>query len=87
MVIVSNEDPYTEDPLEIIDQVWSGVDSSKCEAKVIVDRKEAIQWILDHAKEGDVVLLAGKGADSTMMLKDGQVPWDEREIVKELLKD
>ena len=85
MVVVTNEDPYTEDPQSIIDQVFAGIDVSQTQAKKIFDRKEAITFLLSEAKEGDVVLLCGKGSDTTMWVKEGQVPWNEREMVRSML--
>lgn len=86
VMVVANEDPYTEDPQKIIDEVWTGIDQSKTKASKIFDRKEAIVFLLKEAKPGDVVVLCGKGSDTTMWVKDGQIPWNEREIVRELLK-
>lgn len=103
VTVITNEDPYTEDPERIIDDVLSGVpetvpvfrstreagEKSQGLNKYCVrlsDRLEAIQYLLKLAKEGDVVLLCGKGADITMMTKSGQVPWNEKEIVKEELQ-
>lgn len=86
IVVVANEDPYTEDPEKIIDEVWAGIDQSKTQAHRIFDRKEAIAFLLNEAKPGDIVLLCGKGSDTTMWVKDGQIPYNEREIVREMLK-
>ncbi len=86
-VVVSNEDPYTEDPEKIIDEVWSGIDTKTTEARRIVDRKEAIQFLFKKAQPGDIVILCGKGSDTTMWLKDGQVPWNEREIARGMLRE
>lgn len=86
VVVVANEDPYTEDPEKIIDEVMSGVDRARCEAHRIVDRLEGIKFLLDHAQPGDIVVLCAKGSDTTMMTKHGQIPWDERKITRGLLK-
>jgi UDP-N-acetylmuramoyl-L-alanyl-D-glutamate--2,6-diaminopimelate ligase len=103
VTIVTNEDPYTEDPEKIIDEVLSGVskdiphfigletaptpNSQPNKFCVrISDRLEAIRYILSLAKSGDVLLLCGKGTDVTMMTKNGQIPWVEREIVREELQ-
>jgi UDP-N-acetylmuramoyl-L-alanyl-D-glutamate--2,6-diaminopimelate ligase len=86
VVVVSNEDPYTEDPEKTIDDVWAGIDQSRCESRRISDRREAIVWLLSQAQVGDVVLLCGKGADTTMKIGHTQVPWDERAIVRGLLR-
>lgn len=86
VVVVSNEDPYTEDPEKIIDEVLSGVDRSKSEVHRIADRLEAIQFLLNHAHTGDIIVLCAKGSDTTMMTAKGQIPWDERKITRDLLK-
>ncbi len=86
VVVVTNEDPYTEDPQKIIDEVWSGVDGKACEAHMIPDRREAIRFVFAHAKPGDAVILCGKGSDTTMWTRGGQVPWNEREIAREELE-
>lgn len=85
VMVVTNEDPYTEDPEKIIDEVWAGVDQSKTEAHRIFDRRKAIEFLLGEAKSGDIVILCGKGSDTTMWVKDGQIPWNEREIAREIL--
>jgi UDP-N-acetylmuramoyl-L-alanyl-D-glutamate--2,6-diaminopimelate ligase len=87
VVVVANEDPYTEDPQKIIDEVWAGVDTSRCEAHRIFDRREAIRFLLSRARPGDAVILCAKGSDTTMMTAEGQIPWNEREIVRELLRE
>lgn len=86
VMVVANEDPYTEDPEKIIDEVWAGVDQSKTKAHRIFDRRKAIEFLLHEANSGDIVILCGKGSDTTMWLKDGQIPWNEREIAREILR-
>lgn len=87
ITVVANEDPYTEDPEKIIAEVWAGIDPSKTHAHRIPDRREAICFLLQKAETGDIVLLCGKGSDTTMWMKEGQVPWNEGEIVRELLRN
>ena len=80
-VIVTNEDPYDEDPLEIIDQVADGVGEK---AKKILDRREAISQALRLAQEGDTVIITGKGCEPQIMEANGrQTPWDDRRITRE----
>jgi UDP-N-acetylmuramoyl-L-alanyl-D-glutamate--2,6-diaminopimelate ligase len=87
VVVVSNEDPYTEDPEKIIDEVFAGIDQSKTEAHRISDRREGIEFLFKTAKPGDIVVLCGKGNDTTMWVKNGQVPWEEREVARGILKN
>ncbi len=86
VMVVANEDPYTEDPEKIIDEVWAGINQSHTLAHRIFDRLEAIRFLLNEAKTGDIVIFCGKGADITMMTNKGQIPWNEREIVRRELE-
>lgn len=89
IVIVTNEDPYDDDPQEIIHQVADGAVTA---GKVIKenlfrepDRTRAIAKALSFAQAGDLVLLTGKGAEQKMAVKGGYIPWDDREVAREEL--
>ncbi|MDD4819168.1 MAG: UDP-N-acetylmuramyl-tripeptide synthetase [Candidatus Colwellbacteria bacterium] len=87
-VIISNEDPYDENPLDIINQVAVGAkEAGKIEGMDlfrILDRREAIRKGLQLAKEGDLLIITGKGCEQAICVADGQkIPWDDRLIVKE----
>lgn len=91
-VIVSNEDPYDEDPLEIIKEVAKGAQSVGKELDknlfTIIDRREAIVKALSLAKDKDIVIFTGKGSEQAICLANGQKQkWDEREVVREELKN
>jgi len=91
-VIVTNEDPYDEEPAGIINAVASGAEEAGKELNKnlfkIFDRKEAIKKALELAQKDDLVLLTGKGAEQSICLAKGEkMPWDEREIVRELIVD
>lgn len=80
-IIITNEDPYDEDPMEIINQVAQGV---KDKAIKILDRREAIRKALKLAKTGDVIIITGKGCEPSICLAGGvKIPWDDRFVVKE----
>ena len=81
-VIVTNEDPYDEDPMEIINQV-----AGNTKAEKILDRKQAIKKAIELANPEDVVIITGKGSEPWMCVKGGKkIPWDDRQIVLDLLK-
>ena len=86
VTVVSTDETYTEDPLKVIDEVFAGIDQGKTEARKIPDRGEAIAFLFREARPGDAVVLCGMGACTTMMTQRGTVPWDEREIARELLQ-
>ncbi len=84
-IIITNEDPYDEDPAEIIDQVYK---TAGPRAKKILDRREAIRASVKLAKAGEVVIITGKGSEPWMCLENGKkIPWDDRQIAKEALKN
>jgi len=91
IVIVTNEDPYDDNPQEIIDQVAIGAQEvGKREDENlfrILDRGEAIKKAIDLAKTGDLILVTGKGSEPVMAVANGKtIPWDDREVVKNALK-
>ncbi|MEK9134717.1 MAG: UDP-N-acetylmuramoyl-L-alanyl-D-glutamate--2,6-diaminopimelate ligase [Patescibacteria group bacterium] len=80
-VIITNEDPYDENPMEIIEQVAEGAGPK---AKKILDRREAIREALKLANPGDTVIITGKGCEPWICLAGGKkIPWDDRQVVKE----
>lgn len=79
-VIVTNEDPYDENPMKIIDQVANG---AKGKARKILDRREAIRESLKSTEPGDVVIITGKGSESWIIEKGKRTPWDDRKVVRE----
>lgn len=82
VVIVTNEDPYDDNPQEIIDDVAMGAPN----ALKILDRRKAIAKALSLAQAGDLVIITGKGAEQKMAVAGGYVPWDDRMVVREELK-
>lgn len=89
-VVISNEDPYEDDPQMIVDELAEKVASfgKKRDHDLfpIFDRKEGIRKALRLARKGDIVLITGKGAEQTMIVKGGAIPWNERAIVRDILK-
>ncbi len=89
--IITNEDPYDDDPQEIIDQVAEGaIYAGKTLNKnlfKILDRGEAIKKGISLAQKNDLVLITGKGSEQAICIADGEkIPWDDREVVMEELK-
>lgn len=83
-VILTNEDPYDEDPRAIVDAMAKGM---KRTPLIIMDRREAIATALSHAGEGDTVLITGKGTDPYIMEAGGKkTPWSDATVVREELQ-
>lgn len=83
--IVTSDNPRTEDPSVIIEDVLEGVKKSGGDYVAIVDRKEAIEYALKNAQPEDIILLAGKGHETYLILGDTKHHFDEREIVRDAL--
>lgn len=84
-IIITNEDPYDEDPMKIITEVASGVE--KHTPLLILDRREAIAKALSLASPGDTVLISGKGTDPYIMGPHGsKTPWDDATVAREELE-
>lgn len=86
LVIVTSDNPRTEDPDEIIREIVAGMKDKRTPTKVICDRREAIAWAIDNAAPGDVLLLAGKGHEDYQVVGHEKHHMDEREIVADCLK-
>jgi UDP-N-acetylmuramoyl-L-alanyl-D-glutamate--2,6-diaminopimelate ligase len=86
VVVVTEDETYGEDPHKVLEEVWEGIEQSQTDAHNIFDRKEAIQFIFNEAQKGDAVVLCGMGPFSTMTTLEGRIPWDEREVARELLR-
>lgn len=87
-VIVTNEDPYNEDPQRIIDEVAGGVKGKRENENFwkIFDRREAIAKALSVAKLGDFVVITGKGAEETMAIGKDRIPWNDKKVILEELQ-
>lgn len=84
-IILTNEDPYDEDPMAILNDMRAGITSHP--PLIILDRREAIRRALTLARSGDVVLISGKGTDPYIMGKNGsKIPWSDTGVVREELK-
>ena len=82
-IIVTNEDPYDENPMEIIDQV---IKTAGEKAEKILDGEEAIKTAIKVAKQGEVVIITGKGSEPWMCIENGKkIPWDDRKIARDAL--
>lgn len=86
LVVVTSDNPRTEDPDAIIREIVEGMKGKRTQTKVICDRVEAIHWAIDNAGAGDVILLAGKGHEDYQVVGHEKHHMDEREIVAEYLE-
>ena len=86
LCVVTSDNPRTEDPNAIIDEILAGMKGKTTPVKVIADRPEAIRWAMDNHRPGDVIVLAGKGHEDYQVVGHEKHHMDEREIVAEHLE-
>ena len=95
-IILTNEDPYDENPQQIIEQIITGIENisinqqnpHKSAVLKILDRREAIKKALILAKSGDMVIITGKGCEPWMCVAGGKkIAWDDRQIIREEFKN
>jgi len=81
-IILTNEDPYDENPEKIIAEIKEGINTKN--VRKILDRRKAIREALEKADRGDIVVITGKGSELWMCIAHGgKIAWDDRKVVKE----
>jgi UDP-N-acetylmuramoyl-L-alanyl-D-glutamate--2,6-diaminopimelate ligase len=83
--VITSDNPRTEEPLEIINDIVQGV--KKHNFEIIENRREAIKRAIEIASQGDVIVIAGKGHEDYQILKYKTIHFDEREVVSEIIKE
>ncbi len=86
LVILTSDNPRSEDPLAIINDAVVGLQKSGAKYSMEPDRRKAIAFALQHATPGDIVLLAGKGHEKVQITREGTVPFDDIEVARETLQ-
>jgi UDP-N-acetylmuramoyl-L-alanyl-D-glutamate--2,6-diaminopimelate ligase len=86
LVILTSDNPRTEDPLRIINDVVVGLQKVNGNYRIEQDRETALEMAFDEAKAGDIVLLAGKGHENSQILRDRTFEFDDREKAREVLR-
>ncbi|MFH1171375.1 MAG: UDP-N-acetylmuramoyl-L-alanyl-D-glutamate--2,6-diaminopimelate ligase [bacterium] len=90
VAIITNEDPYDEDPKRILNDISIGTEQAsphKAKVEIILDRREALTRALTLAQEGDLVVVTGKACEQWLMGPRGQrTPWDDRTVLREIAR-
>lgn len=85
-VVLTSDNPRSEDPLRIINDVMVGLQKANAKYKVEADREKAIEIAVNEAHPGDIVLLAGKGHETYQVLREGPIEFDDREVARRILR-
>lgn len=87
VVVLSSDNPRGEDPLKIINDALVGLQRTSAKVLVEPDRERALELALEQARPGDMVLLAGKGHETTQVLKDRTIEFDDRAVARRILRE
>jgi UDP-N-acetylmuramoyl-L-alanyl-D-glutamate--2,6-diaminopimelate ligase len=85
-VVLTSDNPRSEDPLAIMNDAMVGLRRYDTPHAAEPDRERAIRLAIEKAEPGDVVILAGKGHETYQILKDGPIPFDDREVARRVLR-
>jgi UDP-N-acetylmuramoyl-L-alanyl-D-glutamate--2,6-diaminopimelate ligase len=86
VVVVTSDNPRSEPPEAILEEIQKGMNGGRrAERHAIVDRREAIVRALEMAGPGDAVVIAGKGHETYQVLRDRTIPFDDRQVAREVL--
>ena len=86
LVVLTSDNPRSEDPLRIINDAVVGLQKAQANYLVEPERSRAIELALDQARPGDIVLLAGKGHETYQVLRDRTIDFDDREVARQALR-
>jgi UDP-N-acetylmuramoyl-L-alanyl-D-glutamate--2,6-diaminopimelate ligase len=87
LTVITSDNPRSEEPISIIQEIEEGAKGGNYSFVSYPDRQEAIQYAISKAEPGDIVIIAGKGHETYQELKDKTVPFDDREVSKNFLKE
>lgn len=87
LTVVTSDNPRFEEPMDIINDILTGVKRGTGKYVTIPDRKEAIKYCIENAEDGDVIILAGKGHEDYQEIKGIKYPMDERILIQEILEE
>ena len=87
LTVITSDNPRFEEPQAIIDDIRTGIEKTDGKYVEIIDRKEAIRYVIEHGQPGDVIVLAGKGHEDYQEIKGVKYPMDERVLIQEVLEE
>ena len=82
---ITTDNPRTEEPEKIAQEIENGIKKTKGNYKVVIDRKQAIKEAIQMANKLDIIVLAGKGHEPYQEINNEKYPFDERKIIKEII--
>jgi UDP-N-acetylmuramoyl-L-alanyl-D-glutamate--2,6-diaminopimelate ligase len=85
-IYLTSDNPRDEDPMKIIDDIYEGIENKE-NVRIVPDRREAIAMAIDELEEGEILMILGKGDETYIEIGDQKIPFDDREVVREIVKE
>ncbi len=87
-IFLTDEESYNEDPEQIRAQIFEGIEKGKGQVRTteVADRREAIKKAIEVAKKGDTILVTGMGHEVYRIVNGERLPWNDEQVVRELLE-
>ena len=83
--VITSDNPRTEEPQAIINDILTGIKKTTGKYVEIPDRRKAIEWVINNAQKGDIIILAGKGHEDYQEINGVKYPLDERDVIAEVI--
>ncbi len=87
LTVITSDNPRDEEPQAIIDDIKTGIAKTDGRYVELIDRKDAIRYVIQHGGPGDIIVLAGKGHEDYQEIKGVKYPMDERDLIADILKE
>ena len=87
LTVITSDNPRFEEPMDIIKDIVTGITPTGGAYVEIPDRKEAIRYVIENGRPGDIIVLAGKGHEDYQEIKGKKYPMDERDLIREVLEE
>ncbi|MCQ4021925.1 MULTISPECIES: UDP-N-acetylmuramoyl-L-alanyl-D-glutamate--2,6-diaminopimelate ligase [unclassified Ruminococcus] len=85
--VITTDNPRFEEPMDIINDIKTGIDKTDGKYIIVPDRRDAIRWCIENAQDGDIIVLAGKGHEDYQEIKGVKHHLDEREVIADILSE
>ena len=85
-IYLTSDNPRDEDPAKIIEDIYEGIEKKE-NVRIVPDRYDAIRMAIDELEEGEILMVLGKGDETFIEIGDRKIPFDDREVVREIIKE
>ena len=86
LTVITSDNPRGEPPEEIIREIAEAISETTGAYVILADRRQALEWTIRQAQKGDIIAVCGKGHETYQMIADRRIPFDDKEIITEIIR-